>query len=78
MIPVLAPSPALRTYITNLSPLNMWVSSGERGKVYTIKERVKTTHASQKTDAKNAFIAISLAVTDNRKPFSIICGGRSY
>lgn len=63
--------------MTNLSPLTSWVSKGERGKVRVIKERTKMAGVSQKTDAKNAFIPISLAATDTGKPFSIICGGRS-
>lgn len=63
--------------MTNLSPLTSWVSRGERGKVHVIKERTKTAGVSQKTDAKNAFIPISLAATDTGKLFPIICGGRS-
>lgn len=63
--------------MTNLSPLTFWISRGERGKVYVIKERAKTLGVSQKTVAKNAFIPISSAATDTGKPFHIICGGRS-
>jgi len=72
-----APTPVFRKRIINLSPLTSWIPKGERGKVRIIKERAKMAGASQKADAKNAFIAISSAATDTGELSSVICGGRS-